>query len=484
MTNEKIGLRKIVSGVSWSFAEKMLTDIVNLIITIVLARLLYPEEYGLVALIQIFVNISSIFVTSGMGNALIQKKDSSEEQISTIFYLNFILGICLYVIIFVSAPYLTRMQGNEELTWLLRALAIKIPVASVYNIQNAYIKKNMQFKKFFFSSLAGTVASGVVGITMAYMGFGAWALVISMLTDQIMDSIILFSTTRWLPKFMINIKNSISIIKYGLSILTTELISKVYTQLRALIIGVKYSSEDLAYNSKGTKFPQMVSELTDTLIIRVMFPVFSSYQDDKERLKKILSQSIQISLFVLAPLLIGLATTAYHFIPFLLTEKWVGAIPYMQVFCISYLTHPIMGLDLRTIQSLGKGKELIKLQMIETTFGLVIISFVTIFFNTAFSITASVLITEAFNMLITMAIVDKYIGYSVLSHFKDNVSTIVISSIMGIIVLLIGMLPLNDFLALVIEILVGGITYISLSFIFRTKPAILAFDMIKKVLGK
>lgn len=484
MANEKIGLKKIASGVSWSFAEKVLTDVVSLVVTIVLARLLYPEEYGLVALVQIFVNISSIFVTSGMGTALIQKKDASDEQVSTIFYLNLLLGLFIYGVIFVLAPYLTRMQGNEELTWLLRVLAIKIPVASVYNIQNSYIKKKMQFKKFFFSSLAGTIASGVVGISMAYMGFGAWALVASMLTDQIMDSIILFCTTKWLPKFRIKIKSSIGIIKYGLSVLTTELIGKIYTQLRSLIIGVKYSSEDLAYNSKGTKFPQMVSELTDTLIIRVMFPVLSSYQEDNERLKQILSQSIQISLFVLAPLLIGLATTAYHFIPLLLTDKWMGAIPYMQIFCISYLTHPIMGLDLRTIQALGKGKVLIKLQVIETVFGLAVIGFTTVFFNTAISITASVLITETFNMILTMSIVGKYVGYSVFEHIKDNVSTVLIALVMGVAVLFIGALPFNDFITLILEILGGGIVYISLSLVFKTKPAVLALDMAKKVLKK
>ena len=484
MTSEKIGLRKIVSGVSWSFAEKVLTDIVNLMISIVLARLLYPEEYGLVALIQIFVNISSIFVTSGMGNALIQKKDSSEEQISTIFYLNFVLGICLYVIIFVLAPYLTRMQGNEELTWLLRVLAIKIPVASVYNIQNAYIKKNMQFKKFFFSSLAGTIVSGIVGITMAFMGFGAWALVISMLADQIMDSFILFFTTKWFPKFRINIKSSIRIIKYGLSILATELISKVYTQLRSLIIGVKYSSEDLAYNSKGAKFPQMISELTDALIIRVMFPVFSSYQDDVEKLKLILRQSIQISFFFLAPLLVGLATTSYNFIPFLLTEKWVGAIPYMQVFCISYLTHPIVGLDLRTIQSLGKGRDLIKLQTIKTVFGLIVIGLTVFFFNTAFTVTASVLVTEVFNTLITMSMVNKYLSYSIKDHIKDNLSTLIITIIMGVVVLFVGMLPFNDFVELLLEVVIGGLVYLSLSFAFRIKPAMLALKMVKKGLKK
>ena len=484
MANEKIGLKKVVSGVSWSFAEKVLTDAVSLIVTIVLARLLYPEEYGLVALVQIFVNISSIFVTSGMGTALIQKKDASDEQISTIFYLNFLLGLFIYAVIFLLAPYLTRMQGNEELTWLLRVLAIKIPVASVYNIQNSYVKKKMQFKKFFFSSLAGTIASGVVGISMAYMGFGAWALVASMLTDQIMDSIILFCTTRWLPKFRLKIKTSIGIIKYGLSVLTTELISKIYTQLRSLIIGVKYSSEDLAYNSKGTKFPQMVSELTDTLIIRVMFPVLSNYQDEKERLTQILRRSIQISMFVLTPLLVGLGATAYHFIPLLLTDKWLGAIPYMQVFCISYLTHPIVGLDLRTIQALGKGRQLIKLQIIETSFGLTVIGFTTIFFHTAFSITASVLVTETFNMLLTMAMVQKYVGYSIADHIKDNFSTIVISLAMGAGVLLIGALPFNDLLALFLEVAGGGIIYLGLSYVFKTKPTLLALDMARKVLKK
>lgn len=484
MANEGIGLKKVVSGVSWSFAEKVLTDVASLIITIVLARLLYPKEYGLVAMIQIFVNISSIFVATGMGTALIQKKDATDEQTSTIFYLNFFLGILVYIIVFLLAPYLTRMQGNEELTWLLRILAIKIPIASVYNIQNAYIKKKMQFKKFFFSSLAGTITSGVVGISMAYLGFGPWALVISMLTDQIMDSAILFFTTRWIPEFRINISSSTKIIKYGLSILVTELLNRTYTQLRSLIIGVKYSSEDLAYNSKGTKFPQMVSDLTDSLIIRVMFPVLSSLQDDKEKMKEVLKQSIQISFFVLAPLLIGLATTAYHFIPLLLTDKWIGAIPYMQIFCISFLTHPIIGLDLRAVQTLGKGRLLLKLQTIQTLFGIVVITITTFSFNTPISVTMSVLVTELFNLLSVMYLINKYIGYTYLDHIKDNYSTLLISILMGMGVLLVGNFINNDVLALLTEIIVGATFYVSVSFLFKTKSFLVTLTMTKKVLKK
>ena len=190
-----MGKNKILSGISWSFAEKLLTDLVSTVITIVLSRILMPEDYGLVALVTIFITISSIFVTTGLGTALVRDKNATEEQMATIFYLNVILGIVIYLILFLCAPLIAGYRGNTELVALVRVMGLKIPISSVYNIQHAHVKKKMEFRLFFWSSLAGTVMSGVVGITMAYMGFGAWALVWSTLTDNIMDSIVLFFTT-------------------------------------------------------------------------------------------------------------------------------------------------------------------------------------------------------------------------------------------------------------------------------------------------
>ena len=481
MKKEEIGLKKIVSNISWSLAEKLLTDAVGLIITIVLARLLFPEDYGDVVLVQVYINIASIFVGTGLGTALIQKKDATETQISTIFYVNIFVGLILYAIVFTIAPFLSSIGNNSELCALLRVLAIKIPLASAYSIQHSYIKKRMQFKRFFYSSLAGTLVSAVVGISMAYMGFGPWALVASNLVDQVMDMTILFITTKWFPKFTVNIKESWTIIKFGLKILVTEFISRTYAQLRSLIIGIKYSTADLAFNSKGQKFPQMVSDLSDSMITRVMFPVLSESQDDKDRMAYVVKTTIQMSLFILAPMTIGLAAVSDRFVPLLLTDKWQGVTPYMRVFCVLYLLHPLLAMNSQVIHASGRGNLLIKMQTVQTIIGLSTIAFVIFVFNTPISISYSLLLTDTINVLIEMYLSKMLIGYGPIEQIKDIGPTLLISFVMGITVYFVGFLSTSNVIGLILQIVVGVVIYVGLSLGLKTEPTMFMLRSAKKI---
>lgn len=475
-----MGKNKILSGISWSFAEKLLTDLVSTVITIVLSRILMPEDYGLVALVTIFITISSIFVTTGLGTALVRDKNATEEQMATIFYLNVILGVVIYVFLFLCAPLIAGYRGNTELVALVRVLGLKIPISSVYNIQHAHVKKKMDFRLFFWSSFIGTVMSGVVGITMAYMGFGAWALVWSTLTDNIMDSIVLFFTTKWFPKPVLKIKECSSMIDFGFKVLVKEFINRVYAQLRGLIIGLKYSSADLAYNTKGQKFPSMFIEIVNTTVIRVMLPALSEIQDDKEKMRYVIKTSTQLTMFVIVPIMMGLFATADNFITILLTEKWLDSVPFVQAYCMVYMIQPLCVIDERVLEAYGLGNTMIKKQIFDTVISIGTIALALFCFDGAIYIALSLVLSTSIGVCVVMYLSGRQTGYGIIQHFKDNGSIFVIAIIMGLCVYLTGRIDMNIFVTFGLQIVVGVIVYAGLALVFKLEPAMYIIDFFKK----
>ena len=474
-----MGKNKILSGISWSFAEKLLTDLVSTIITIVLSRILMPEDYGLVALVTIFITISSIFVTTGLGTALVRDKDATEDQMSTIFYVNLIMGILIYIVLYLCAPLIARYRGNKDLVMLVRVLGLKIPISSIYNIQHAYVKKKMQFRLFFWSSFVGTIMSGVVGITMAYLGFGAWALVFSTLTDNVMDSIFLFFTTKWFPKPMLNIKECIHMIDFGVKILIKEFIGRVFNQIRGLIIGLKYSAADLAYNTKGEKFPAMFIEIVNTTVIRVMLPALSEIKDEKEKTKEVLKVSTQLIFFVITPMMFGLLATADNFLIILLTEKWLGAVPFLQLSCLAYSLQSLSLMNERILEANGLGNTLIKKRIFDISVALIGIAVALFFFDGAIYLCIIGVICTLISVVETIRLSSKITEYGILDHFKDNFGTLFVSAVMAIVVYFIGRLDYSVFLVFALQVLAGAAIYVLMSLLLRLEPAKYVIDFIK-----
>lgn len=482
--NETNIKNKVVNGLSWAMAERILTYIVNFAISIVLARLILPEAYGTVALIQIFITLSTIFVTCGLGYALVQKKEPTSEEYSTMFYANTIMGIVLYFVIFFASPLIADFYDKPDLLSMIRILAIEIPVASVYNIQSSYVQKNMAFKKFFFSSLSGTIVSGIAGIILALHGFGAWALIISTLADQLMDSIILFFTTRWIPKIGLHLKKSKSMFSFAYKIVISEFISRAYDQIRSLVIGKVYSSADLAYNNKGEKFPELIIELTNSSIIRVMFPTFSVYQNDPAAMAYVAGKSISVSSFLLAPMMIGLASIANRFIPFVYSDNWIACVPFLQLYCITFLFQPIHVINLKIIQALGRSDISLKIEIIKKSAGIIFLALAVIFFKKAIYVAASFSAMSLLALFINAYPCKRLINYGLKEELKDIAPSLLISAIMGVAVYFIGLIPLSNWLALIIQVLSGAIIYFGLSALFKVKAFSFLLSYLKEKVKK
>ena len=298
---------KVFSNLIWRFLERSGAQLVALIVSVVLARILSPEDYGTIALITVFINILNVFVDSGLGSALIQKKDADNTDFSTVFYTNVIFCIALYILMFVISPFLAEFYSRPELVSIIRVLSITILVSGVKNIQQAYVSRTLQFRKFFFSTLAGTIIAAVAGIWMAYHGFGVWALVAQQVTNLSIDTIILWITVKWRPELVFSFKRLKSLFSYGWKLLVSALLDTFYTNLYNLVIGRKYSANDLAFYTKGELFPKAIVGNINNAIDSVLLPTMSSEQDNKERVKQMTRRAIKTSTFCIAPLMMGLA---------------------------------------------------------------------------------------------------------------------------------------------------------------------------------
>ena len=474
----------VAKGFYWSLSEKILTEVFRIIISILLARLLLPKEFGTVALIEVFISFFSLFIMFGLGNALVQKKSPSEEEYSTIFYINMILGIVLYILLFFISPLIADFFDNNDLCILLRVLGLKLPIGSIFSIQEARIHKELDFKKLFFSSLAGTIIGGAIGLTMALNGFGVWALIAYPLIDQIIDSLILFIATKWFPKPVLSFKKCTPLYRYGIKIFASEFIGRVCDQFRMLAIGKVYKEEELAYNSKGQKLPQALVDVVDTTTIRVMFPTLSKNQDNKSEMVSLSKKYIQMCSFFLSPLMFGLIATANNFIPFLYGNNWNECVPYVQLYCLAFILNPIQLINIKMVQASGRSDITLATQIIKVCLSVLIIVITLVFFTNPLSIVISYVIYMVLTLFINSFPCKKMFGYGLTSQLLDALPSFLISFLMGIVVYYIGTFNAPVVVLLVAQVIAGISFYFFVSWILRIESFEMFIKIIKKIGGK
>lgn len=473
-----ISKEKIFSNLIWRFLERTGAQLVALVVSIVLARILSPEDYGTIALITVFINILNVFVDSGLGSALIQKKDSDNTDFSTVFYTNVVFCIALYILMFVLSPFLAEFYNRPELASIIRVLSITILVSGVKNIQQAYVSRTLQFRKFFFSTLAGTIIAAVAGIWMAYHGFGVWALVAQQVTNLSMDTIILWITVKWRPELVFSFKRLKSLFSYGWKLLVSALLDTFYTNLYNLVIGKKYSANDLAFYTKGELFPKAVVGNINNAIDSVLLPTMASEQDNKERVKQMTRRAIKTSTFCIAPLMMGLAGCSHNVISILLTDKWLPAAPYLVIFCITYMFYPIHTANLNAIKAMGRSDLFLKLEIAKKIVGLSVL-FLTMWFGVKV-MAYSLLFTSVASQIINTWPNKKLLGYGYIEQLKDIFPGIIMAVVMGIVVSFGTYIPVVKGAQLIIQIVVGIAVYILGSKLFRLD----SFYYIENILAK
>ena len=472
---------KVFSNFIWRFAERCGAQLVTFIVSIVLARILTPSDYGTIALVTVFTTILQVFIDSGLSTALIQKKDADDLDFSSVFYFNFVLCIILYLIMFVSAPFIADFYKDSSLVSIVRVIGLTLIISGVKGVQQSYVSRHMLFKRFFFSTLGGTIFSAVLGIIMAYAGFGVWAIVFQQLSNNAIDTLILWITVKWRPIKKFSWSRLKNLLSFGWKMLASSLLDTVYNNLRNMIIGKLYTSADLAFYNQGDKFPKLIVTNINTSIDSVLLPTMSNEQDNHVRVKDMTRRAIKISTYIMAPLMIGLAFCAKPIVQIVLTDKWLPCVPYLQIFCISYLFWPIHTANLNAIKAMGRSDLFLKLEVIKKFMGMILL-LITMNISVmamAYSLLISGLISQVINSW-----PNRYLlKYSYIDQIKDILPNIVMALIMGVFVYFISYLNLPILVSLVVQILSGGIIYLMLSILTKNDSFIYLINILKSRKG-
>lgn len=474
--------KTVINNFFWRFFERCGAQGVSLIVSIVLARLLDPDVYGTIALVTVFTSILQVFVDSGFSTALVQKKNADDLDFSSVFYFNMLSCSVLYVGIFFAAPLIAKYYGIDELTPIVRVMSLSLIISGVKSTQQAYVSRNMLFKRFFWATLGGTIGAAILGIWMAYAGYGVWALVAQNLFNMTVDTIILWVTVKWRPKAMFSFRRLKELFSFGWKLLAAGLIDRVYTELRQLIIGKRYSTEDLAYYNKGNTFPRTIVTNINSSIDSVLLPAMSAEQDNRTRVKAMTRRAIKINTYLMMPIMMGLAVCAEPLVALVLTEKWLPCVLYMRIFCFSMAFHTVHTANLNAIKAMGRSDLFLILETIKKAIGLILVA-ATMFISVeamAYSLLLSCILSQIINSWPNK----KLLGYRYLEQVKDMLPHILLSCVMGAAVYCVTFLRLSDVVTLLIQVPLGIVLYVALSALFRIESFTYLLDILKSYLHK
>ena len=474
--------KKVIGNFLWRFAERCGAQLVTFIVSIVLARILAPEDYGQIALITVFTTIMQVFVDSGLGTALIQKKDADDLDFSSVFYFNFVVCLVLYAIMFMAAPVIANFYNDLSLTPIIRVISLTIVISGVKGVQQAYVSRNMLFKRFFYATLGGTIFSAFLGIAMAYAGFGVWAIVAQQLSNTAIDTLILWITVKWRPKLMFSWDRLKGLLSFGWKMLCSALLDTGYNNLRNLLIGKLYTSSDLAFYNQGDKFPKLIVTNINTSIDSVLLPAMSNEQDNQEKVKSMTRRSIMFSCYIMAPLMIGLACCATSVVTLILTQKWLPCVFFLQIFCITYMFWPIHTANLNAIKAMGRSDLFLKLEIWKKVIGMILL--LSTMFISVEAMAYSLLISTLTSMIINSWPNKKLLNYSFLEQMKDIFPSILLATGMGVVVYFVGFLPVPTLPLLIIQVICGGVIYIMGSALLKLEPFEYLVGIIKPMIQK
>lgn len=475
----------VIQSLIFKFSERFAVKIIGLVISIILARLLEPELFGFLAILNVFISFSSSFVQGGLNTALIQNKSVDNVDYSTVYFISLALAIILIILIIIVAPFIAEYYDNEQLTFPLRVYSFSLLVGAFNSVQIAKAAREMRFKQMMICSLISTIISGIAGVSLSFLGFGLWALVFYSMFQELLYSIILFRFIKWFPVFSFSRPRAKELFGYGWKMLISSILCNIYGDIRSLIIGKKFSTTDLAYYNRGDQFPASVSLALNSAIQSVMLPVLSKYQDSQERLHHTLKQSVSLSSALILPAMFGLSAVSSSFVIVLLGEKWIGCIVYFQLLCFAHATVPYSSSNLIVIQATGRSDVYMILEVIRRIVMFLIMVISVLCFKTIVAIAVGYVISSWVDVVIIIIAEKKYIGYSLKNQIQDTWHAIFASIIMSIVVYLISFFHFDScVLLLIIQVLVGVFLYGGLMVLFKDRNILYMWSMLSVLFGK
>lgn len=469
---------KIASGLAWKLMERFGVQGIQFLLQIVLARLLDPEHYGVLSMMVIFTTLANVFIQNGFNTALIQNKDVTEEDYSSVFWVSLGIAGVLYVVLFFTAPLIAVFYEMPSITKPLRVLSLMLLPGAFNSVQLAKVSRAMDFRQVFLSNIGGVVLSGIVGIVLAYMGAGLWALVAQTLLNTLFACLVMAFTVKWRPRLLCNLARVKVLFAFGWKLLVSSLLDTLYQDIRSLIIGKKYNADTLGFYNRGKQFPQFVINAINGAVQSVLLPAMSAQQDEPARIKLLMRNSITLSCYIVLPMMAGLAAVAEPLVKLLLTEKWLPCVPYMQVYCFSLALYPVHSSNLQAINAMGRSDIFLKLEIIKKTMGIGLICIAVFCFDSPLAIAMTGLVSTVINSFVNSYPNKKLIGYTYFEQLKDILPSLSASLAMCLAVLFIGRFIRNALLCLAVQILAGVAVYGLLSLIFRPRAFRLLLEML------
>lgn len=474
--------QKTLSSLIWKFFERFGAQIIQFVVGIILARLLLPEDYGSIALLTVFIAVANVFTQSGFSTALIRKLDADDLDYSSVFYCSLFISIIIYIILFFTAPYIANFYEMPILKDVLRVLSLSVIISTYNSMQNTILQKQLLFKRLFISSFSAVIISGGIGIAFAYLGYGIWALVAQQLSSTIITTFIMLFTVKWHPKLMFSFARLKTLFGFGWKLLLSGILNTIYENLYSLIIGKKYTPDDLAYWNRGKQFPDLIVNNINGSINSVMYPVYSLKQNNLADLKSTVRRAMKTSSFVVFPMMVGLAVCAEPLVRLLLTDKWLFCVPFLQAWCIVYAFMPLHTTNLNVYNALGRSDIFLWLEIIKKIIGIITL-FATLPFGLGWMMFGKIL-TSILGIFINALPNTKILKYSMKEQLVDILPSMLVALAMGGIVYCISLIPMHYVAILVVQILVGIILYVLLSRLFKLEPYLYCKQILIKAFRK
>lgn len=462
----------------WTFMERIGTKVVQFSLQLLLARLLVPEDYGLCALLLAFINIATVFVNSGLNTALIQKKEADSLDFSSVLYLSLSISVIIYVILFFLSPFIADFFNDKRLSLLMRVLAVSLIIGAFNSVQLSVLTRNMQFRKLFIANLLGMIVSAVVSIVMAMNGFGVWSIVIQYLINRLVVTLALFALVRWMPKLEFSWIRIKSLFSFGWKCMTTNFLSTIVTDIYIAVVGKFYPKSQLGVYDTGNKIPATISETFSSSLGNVLFPAFSKLQNDIPQLRAIVAKSNKISSFLIAPIMFAIIASAHPIISILLTDKWIGAVPFLQMACLLYALYPLHIANISAISAIGRSDVTLKCEIQKK---IVDLSFLALMVNfSIYWVALGRVLTSFVSLWINMRPNKKFLQYDVWQQIVDIIPTFIIAVVMCASMFLVDLFELSIVIELTTKILIGLIVYLLLSYMFNRQTMISVLNIIFK----
>lgn len=459
--------QKAAKGMIWSAIQKYSTMVVGFISSIILARLLTPEDYGYIGMLAIFMSLAEVFIDSGFGSAIIQKKEPTQTDYSTVFYFNIGMSFVLYLVLFFCAPSIAKFYDMPILCKILRVQGLILFIYAFNIIQRNLIRKNLLFKKLSYVTIITSIVALIITIIMAYSGCGVWSLVVQNFIGSLIPCAFFWITTKWYPTKEYSWRSFKELFSFGSYMLLSHVVGTLSQKISGLLIGKWFDPATMGYYSKASTTADYATSSISGVMLQTTYPLYSIVQDDKKKLANIVKRITTTLAYLTVPMLFLLILIAKPIFTFLYTDRWINCVPYFQMLCIAGLAICLQGVNYQTIAAIGKSKTLLFWNIIKQTIG-IILQVVGLILGNMWGLLIGIVISAWFTYIVNISLVSKYVGYKSIQQLKDLAPMFFVSGIAFVISYYsIGIMNFGLYMDGLCKAVIFGIIYIGWSIIFK-----------------